>query len=44
MMMLDNHTDAANALTLARAYSRQCFIGRDNRRSDPSAYVVAYWR
>jgi hypothetical protein len=44
MLMLDNQTDAGEALTLARKYSRQCFIGRDNARADRLAYIVQYWK
>jgi hypothetical protein len=44
MLMLDNPTDGNNALTLARAFTKQCYIGRGNHRSDRSQYIVEYWR
>jgi hypothetical protein len=44
MLMLDNHSDADNALALARSYTAHCFIGRGNQRSDRRTYIVAYWR
>jgi hypothetical protein len=44
MNVLDNQQDAANALTLARQFSRQCFIGRNNTRPDRTAYIVQYWQ
>jgi hypothetical protein len=44
MLVLDNPTDAQEALGLARRYSKQCFIGRDNARADRLAYIVQYWK
>jgi len=44
MNTLDNEQDADNALILARRFSRQCFIGRNNNRPDRKAYIVEYWR
>ncbi len=43
MLILDNQQDAQNALILARRYTNQCFIGRDNTRPDRSNYIVDYW-
>ena len=43
MLMLDNEADAKDALELARRYTAQCFIGRDNKRSNRSDYIVEYW-
>jgi hypothetical protein len=44
MLVLDNPTDAQEALTLARRYRQQCFIGRDNTRANRSDYIVQYWK
>lgn len=41
--VLDNATDGANALALARRYLSQCFIGRGNPRPNYLAYIVDYW-
>jgi C1A family cysteine protease len=44
MKMFDNKEDARNGLRVARRYTRQCFVGRDNprgaRRMD---YITEYW-
>jgi hypothetical protein len=44
MEILDNSSDAQAALQLAQQYSQQCFIGRDNSRSNRSEYIVEYWK
>ena len=44
MLMLDNVTDARNALALARRHTAHCFIGRNNTRSNRSSYIVEYWK
>lgn len=43
MLLLDTETDAKNALTWAKAFTKECFIGRDNQRTDRSKYIVGYW-
>jgi hypothetical protein len=43
MAILDNATDGANALALARRYLSQCYIGRGNPRPNYLAYIVDYW-
>ena len=43
MLMLANETDARNALALAQAHSAQCFIGRNNKRTNRRDYIVEYW-
>jgi hypothetical protein len=43
MQMLDNETDARNALALARRHTARCFIGRNNRRPNRLDYIVTYW-
>lgn len=43
MLILDNQQDAKNALTLAQANSKQCFIGRSNARPNRRDYIVQYW-
>jgi len=44
MLVLDNQTDARNALALARRHTSHCFIGRDNTRPNRLDYVVDYWK
>jgi hypothetical protein len=44
MQMLDTQEDANLALTIARHFSQQCFIGRDNRRPNRQDYIVHYWK
>ena len=44
MLMLDNVTDARNALALAKRHTAHCFVGRDNRRADRQNYIVEYWK
>lgn len=44
MLMLDNLTDARNALALARRHTSHCFIGRNNTRADRLSYIVDYWK
>ncbi len=29
---------------LSQSYAQQCFIGRDNTRSDRATFIVAYWK
>jgi hypothetical protein len=43
MLILDNQTDAQNALALAQRHTEHCFIGRDNTRSNRLSYIVEYW-
>ena len=43
MKVLDDRPDAEAALALARRHTLQCFIGRDNVRSERLDYIVAYW-
>jgi hypothetical protein len=43
MLMLDNELDGKNALALAKRHTKQCFIGRDNDRSNRKSYIVEYW-
>ena len=44
MAMLDNQDDAQQALTVARRFSQQCFIGRNNTRPNRKDFIVQYWR
>ena len=44
MALVDNQSDANKVAELARHYSEQCFIGRDNARSDRYQYIVSYWK
>ncbi|WP_370973489.1 PKD domain-containing protein [Amycolatopsis sp. cg9] len=36
--------DAVRAMLVARQHSRQCFIGRNNRRPDHRGHILEYWR
>jgi len=44
MQLLDDHKDAEEALVYARRHHFQCFIGRDNHRSDRKNYIMEYWK
>jgi hypothetical protein len=44
MALLDNEQDAQDAVAIAKRYTQQCFIGRDNQRSDREDYIVQYWQ
>jgi hypothetical protein len=44
MVMLDDQQDAERALTMAKGYGQQCFIGRDNQRANRKDYIVTYWK
>jgi hypothetical protein len=43
MLILDTEQDAKNALILAQAHSKQCFIGRNNTRPNRKDYIAHYW-
>ncbi|GIG63913.1 zinc ribbon domain-containing protein [Phytomonospora endophytica] len=43
LLLLDNETDAQNAVTLAEAYTRMCSIGTWNTRADHYAYQTYFW-
>ncbi len=43
MLLLDNQSDAEDALMLAKRYNAHCFIGRDNTRPNRSDYIFEYW-
>ncbi len=43
MLMLNDEADAKDALALAKRYTNQCFIGRDNTRPNRQDYIVDYW-
>jgi hypothetical protein len=44
MALLQTKADADKALAVARQYTRQCFIGRDNTRLKRLDYIVQYWQ
>lgn len=44
MLMLDNRSDAEQALTVARRFSAHCFIGRNNTRPNRKDFILEYWR
>lgn len=43
MKMFDNKEDARNAMAVARRYTRQGFVGRDNSRQNRIDYITEYW-
>jgi hypothetical protein len=43
MALLENEVDAQKALAVARQYTRQCFIGRNNLRLKRIDYIFQYW-
>lgn len=43
MRLFDNAEDARNGLRVARRHNRQCFIGRDNPRTNRRDYILEYW-
>ncbi|MET0132534.1 MAG: hypothetical protein ABW215_02970 [Kibdelosporangium sp.] len=44
MESFKTQAQASRGLKAARQYTKQCFIGRDNKRPDRSAYIMEYWR
>ncbi len=44
MQTLDNNADGTLALSVAHAHSNQCFIGRNNSRSNRISYIFEYWK
>lgn len=43
MKMFDNKVDARNGLCVARRHTAQCFVGRDNPRSNRIDYILEFW-
>lgn len=43
MQMFDNREDARNGLLVARRYTRQGFVGRDNNRPNRRDYILHYF-
>jgi hypothetical protein len=43
MQLFDNQADANRGVMTGKAFSKQCFIGRNNSRPDRKAYIVEYW-
>jgi PKD repeat protein len=43
MEIFENSSDAQAAWQVAQHYSQQCFIGRENTRSNRMQYIVDYW-
>lgn len=43
MRLFDNAEDARNGLRVARRHNRQCFVGRDNPRTNRMDYILEYW-
>jgi hypothetical protein len=44
VLLADTKDDAQKAWEVAQAHSRQCFIGRGNRRANQRDYIVQYWK
>jgi len=44
MELFENEADAQKALNVAKHYTNQCFIGRDNNRTNRKDYIVEYWK
>lgn len=44
MASFDGEADAQAGLALADAYGEQCFIGRDNSRTERIRYIREFWR
>lgn len=43
MRLFDNAEDARNGLRIARRHNQQCFVGRDNPRTNRRDYILEYW-
>lgn len=43
MRLFDNAEDARNGLRVARRHTSQCFVGRDNPRTNRRDYILEYW-
>lgn len=43
MRLFDNPVDARNGLRVARRHTKQCFVGRDNPRTNRRDYILEYW-
>lgn len=44
MAIYASREDAEEGLRVAKLYTRQCFIGRDNTRPNRKDYIVEYWK
>jgi hypothetical protein len=44
MAIYATREDAEEGLRVAKLYTRQCFIGRDNTRPNRKDYIVEYWK
>ncbi len=43
MLIFDTEEDAKNGLKVAKRHTRQCFIGRSNKRSNRKDFILSYW-
>lgn len=43
MKIFASEEDAQNGLKVARRHTRQCFVGRDNKRSNRKDFIFEYW-
>jgi hypothetical protein len=43
-MVFDTQEDAETLLTVFKAHSALCYVGRDNKRPNRKAYVNSYWK
>jgi hypothetical protein len=44
MKLFDTQTDAEDGRRVAHNWTRMCFIGRDNEKTDRYRYIVTYWK
>jgi hypothetical protein len=44
LQLLDNESDALLAKSVAAAHHQQCFVGRNNSRSNRMEYIMEYWK
>jgi hypothetical protein len=44
VLLLDSHDDATLAVSVIKAYTARCTIGRTNARPSPLDYTATYWK
>lgn len=44
MEIFDNKEDAENGMKVAKRHTYQCFIGRNNKRSNRKDFIFTYWK
>ena len=43
MKIFATEEDALNGLRIAKRHTRQCFVGRSNKRSNRKDFILSYW-